>query len=327
MPNDSVTRERLQLLADIAKWYYLDGFSQQEIAERVRLSRPSISRLLLDARELGVVEIIVNPPIPTVPDLESQLRQQFALREARVLERKTAPDEEAARLMGRLGAAVLDNVLEDGMILGLSWGTAVHTVVQEVRPRRLPRVRVVQMIGGVGAPYRSIDGPEQCRRIADTFGAQHFYLNAPLYVDSPGVAAALREDHSIKEVLELARQSDVALLGIGSTNPEVCTPFHAGYLSYEDLRQLEKLGAVGIICTSNFNIAGEYVSAPWIEDCAISITWEDICGFGTVIAIANGKRKAAAILGALRTGAVDILITDDITADEVLALAEKTLPA
>ncbi len=323
MPNDQVSMERLQLLADIASWYYLDGLSQQDIADRVGMSRPSISRLLLDARELGIVEISINHPIPTLHSLEVEMESRYSLREVRVPERKTASDDETLRLLGRLGATVLNNILQDGMILGLSWGSSVHAFVEALRPRRLPRVKVVQLIGGVGAPYRTIDAPEQCRRAADMFGAQHFYLNAPLYVDNPDVAIALREDHSIKEVLELARQADVVLMGVGPIVPEICTPFHAGYLSYEDLRKLDRLGVVGIISTSNFNIHGEYVPAPWIEECAIGITFEDMHRFGTVIILSTDRRKAPAILGAVRTGIVDILITDDVTAEAVLELDDR----
>lgn len=320
---DELSEERLQLLADIAEMYYLGGLSQEEIASRVNLSRPSISRLLLEARQLGILEITINRPIPTVPALASALQQAFSLRDVRVLERKTSSEEEAQHQIGRLGVAVLDNVLQDGMILGMAWGTAVNTVVRALRPRRLPRVKVVQVIGGVGAPYRSIDGPEQARRAGEMFGAQHFYLNAPLYVDNPEVAAALREDHSIKEVLELARQADVVLLGIGAIQPEVCTPFHAGYLTYEDLRHLDKDGVAGIMCASNYSIEGEFLRLAWIEDCAIGINADDFDRFGTVVAVASERRKAAAILGALRTGTVDILITDDATAEEVLALMER----
>lgn len=322
--HEDVSDERLQLLSDIAEMYYLGGLSQQEIAKRVNLSRPSISRLLLDARSLGIVEIRVNRPIPTLPSLEQELQSRFSLPEVRVLERKTASDEETLRLLGRLGATVLNGKLKDGMILGLSWGTTVHAVIEALRPRRLPRLKVVQLIGGVGAPHRSIDGPEQCRRAGEMFGAQHYYLNAPMRVDSPEVAAALRDDHSIREVLELAQRTDIALVGIGSIVPEISTQYHSGYLSYEDLRQLDKLGAVGAMCTSFFDIQGNYLPVPWIDDCVIGVSWEDITNFGMTIAIAAGKRKAPAILGAIRTGVVDVLIVDDAAVIEMLELAERT---
>jgi len=321
--HQDLSMERHELLAEIAEMYYLDKLSQEEIAQKVKLSRPSVSRLLLDARDHGIVEININRPIPTVPSLEEAVRDSFGLKDVHVLERRGSEDENAIRLMGRLGAAALTPIIVDGMILSLSWGTAVHGVIQALRPRRLPGVKVVQMIGGIGAPYRSIDGPEQCRKAAEILGAQHYYLNAPIMVDNAEVAIALRNDHSIREVLELARQSDIALMGIGSTNPEVSTQYHSGYITFEDLRRLEKLGAVGSMSASFFDVMGNSVHADWIDACTIGVNQADMDRFGTVIAVAGGRRKAPAIVGAVRTGIVDILITDDSAAQDMLTLASK----
>jgi deoxyribonucleoside regulator len=318
---EQIPLDRLELIAEIAQRYYLDGLSQEDIAKAVGLSRPSISRLLLDARELGIVEIRINPPIPTVPDLENKLVEMFGLREVRVAERKTASDDDVRLMLGRLAAHTLDKVLQDGMVLGLAWGTAVHAAVQALRPRRLPNVKVVQLIGGVGAPHGTIDGPEQVRHVGEIFGAQHYYLNAPMRVDNGDVAVALREDHTIKEVLELAQHTDVALVGIGSVIPQLSTHFHVGYVSYEELRQLDKLGAAGALIGFYYNIRGENIPLPWLDPCVIGVTWADLNRFGTVIGVAAGALKAPAILGAIRTGVLDMLIVDDATAEGILALA------
>jgi deoxyribonucleoside regulator len=318
---EQIPLDRLQLMSDIAQRYYVDGMLQEDIAKAVGLSRPSISRLLLDARELGIVEIRINSPIPTVPELENKLAEAFGLREVRVAERKTASDDDVRRMLGRLAVNTLDRVLQDGMVLGLAWGTTVHAAVQSLRPRRLPNVKVVQLIGGVGAPHATIDGPEQVRRAGEIFGAQHYYLNAPMRVDNTDVAAALREDHTIKEVLELAKHTDVALIGIGSVNPQFSTHFHVGYVSYDELRQLDKLGAAGAMVGFYYNIRGETIPVPWLDPCVIGVTWEDLNQFGTVIGVAAGATKAPAILGAVRTGVLDVLIVDDAAAEGILALA------
>ena len=317
---EDLSQDRHRLLSEIADLYYNEGLSQQEIAERVQMSRPSISRLLLEARDNSIVEIKINHPIPTAPSLEEELIKRFSLRSAHILERGISTDDDSFRNLGRLGAEALYKYLQDDMILGLSWGTTVHVVVQELRPKRLPNVKVVQMLGGVGAPHSSIDGPEQVRRSSEMLGAQHYYLNAPMLVDSPDVAAALREDHSIKEVLELARQTDVALVGIGSIIPELSTQFHSGYVSFENLRELSRVGAIGAICTSFFDINGDHITAAWCDDCSISISWEELLRVPTLIGVAGGKRKAPAILGAVQSGVVDVLVTDDATAQEMIRL-------
>jgi DNA-binding transcriptional regulator LsrR (DeoR family) len=322
--NDEISLERQKLLADIAEYYYNEGLSQQEIADRVNMSRPSISRLLIEARDYGIVKIDIEHPIPVAIGLEAKLKKIFSLRSAHVLERGISTESEALNNFGRLGAQILINSLKDGMVLGVSWGTTVHAVVSGLRATRLPHVKVVQLLGGVGSPYASIDGPEQVRRIGELLNAQHYYLNAPMLVDTPEAATALREDHSIKEVLELAQQSDVALVGIGSIIPEVSTQYHSGYLTYENLRLLEKQGVVGAMCSSFFDIDGNFISVPWCDQCSISVNWDDLKKIPTVIGIATGKRKAPAILGAIRSKIVDILVTDDITVEEIINLAEES---
>jgi len=322
--NENISQDRHRLLSEIADLYYNKGLSQQEIAERVKMSRPSISRLLLEARDNDIVEIRINHPIPIAPALEAELVKRFSLQAAHILDRGISTDDDSFRNLGRLGADVLYKYLQDDMILGLSWGTTVHVVVEELRPKRLPNVKVVQLIGGVGAPYSSIDGPEQVRRSSEMFGAQHYYLNAPMLVDSPKVASALREDHSIKEVLELARQADIALVGIGSIIPEISTQFHSGYITHDNLRELSRVGAIGAICTSFFSVTGDHVTAAWCDDCAISITWDELMNVPKLIGVAEGKRKAPAILGAVRTGVVDILVTDDATAQEMIRLDSES---
>ena len=138
---------------------------------------------------------------------------------------------------------------------------------------------------------------------------------------SPSHSAA---DHSIAEVLELGSRTDVALLGIGTTDPESSTTYQAGYLSPDELHELQAAGAVGAFCQFYFDLSGRRTPVRRLEECAIGISWSDLHRSGTVVAVAGGKQKARAILGALRTGIPDVLVTDDAAAERVLVLAEQT---
>jgi DNA-binding transcriptional regulator LsrR (DeoR family) len=319
--NPAIPAERLELSATVAQWYYIEGLSQEQIGARAGLSRIAVARLLDQARKHKIVEIAIKPPIPTVPELESRLMYSFGLRAVRVLEHRTAGDAEALRDLGTLGALVLGDFLRDSSVFGIAWGTASQAVVRALTPRTLTGVRVVQLVGSVGMTYRQIDAAEQVRSAARVLQAQHVYINAPLAVSSREVAAALREDHSIAETLELASHSDVALLGIGATEPESCTTYQAGYLALEELHELQAAGAVGALCQFYFDMSGKRTPAQRLEDCTIGISWEDLHRFGVVVAVAGGRQKARAILGALRTGIPDVLVTDDVAAELVLTFA------
>jgi deoxyribonucleoside regulator len=322
MPEET-SIERLNLLADVAEMYYMGKLSQQEIAKKIGLSRSMVSYLLEDAREKGVVEIRICRPISRASEVEYEFKKRFRLREVRIIERKLTDNNELMRILGRAGAEVLHNILYDGIILGLGWGVGVRAVVQALSPRLLPAAQVVQLTGGVGSPNRSVDGTEMTRRAAELLSATAFYMNAPVIVESGEVANALQEDHSIKEVLELGQKVEVALAGIGTTDYEGSSQYQAGYLSKEELSYLESLGVVGDIYNRFFNIMGQHVMAPEIDPRVMGIWWENLDQIPNVLGIAAGKKKVAAILGAIRSGLIDILITDDTTAIEVLRLAQK----
>ena len=149
-----------------------------------------------------------------------------------MLERRTATDAEALRCLGSLGALVLGELLKDNMVVGIAWGTASQAVVRALSPTVADRrpSRPTGRQRGNELTGRSTR-PSKCAGQPAVLQAQHFYINAPLVVSSAEVAAALRADHSIAEVLELAGRSDIALLGIGTTEPETCTTHQAGYVS------------------------------------------------------------------------------------------------
>ncbi len=323
MPNvGPESGHRLRLTADVAQWYYLEGLSQEQVGARAGISRSAVARLLDEAKKLGIVEISLKPPIPTVPELETRLVRCFGLRGARVLARRTATDAEVLSLLGSLGALVLGELLKDNMVVGIAWGTASQAVVRALSPRALTGVRVVQLVGSVGMSYRQIDAAEQVRRAAAVLQAQHFYINAPLIVSSAEVAAALRSDHSIAEVLELAGRSDIALLGIGTTEAETSTTHQAGYVSLSELDDLRARGSVGAFCQYYFDLQGRRTPLHRLEACTIGPSWDHLQQYGTVLAVAGGRGKADAILGALRTGIPDVLVTDDAAAERVLTQAE-----
>ncbi len=323
MPGASapVGQRRLQLTAEIAQWYYVEGLSQERIAARSGLSRPAVARMLDEAKRLGIVEISLNPPIPTVPELETRLVQVFGLRAARVLERRTASDDQALAALGRLGAHVLRNLLHDYMIVGIAWGTASQAVVRGLTLRALTGVRVVQLVGSVSMSYRQIDAAEQVRQAASLLQAQHVYINAPLTVSSGEVAAALRADHSIAEVLELGSRADVLLLGVGTTEEQSSTTYQAGYVTSAELAELRAAGSVGAFCQYYFDVEGRRTPLRRLEECTVGQPWEALQHAGTVLVVAGGRAKAKAILGGLRTGVPDILVTDDIAAEQVLSIA------
>jgi DNA-binding transcriptional regulator LsrR (DeoR family) len=278
--------------------------------------------MLQEARDLGVVEIIVHYPWKTSPKLESHLIARFGLFQAKVLCCDERPYEEIVRGLGVLAAHYIESILDKVSLLGISWGAAVHNTVQALRPaRRLP-VTVVQMVGAVGEGDPLIDGPELARLLAGVCGGEFRYLHAPLLVEDAQARDILLQEPTIRETLALARRAEVALVGIGTPLPEHSSLLRAGYLDTPALVQLESQGVVGDICGRHYDAQGREVDIE-LNRRIVGIRLEALREIDRVIGVSGGEDKAEAILGALRGGYVDVLVTDDVTAKRLLALSQS----
>jgi deoxyribonucleoside regulator len=316
---NELSEERLELLAQAASLYFDQGLNQGDIAEQLGVSRASVSRLLTEARELGVVEIRINFPLTRDGDLESQLRRRFGLQGVYVLNTSAIVPEHVLGRLGRLASQHLQTRIQPGSIIALSWGTAVFETVQAVRRRPVERVKVVQVIGAVGSLNPLIDGPDLARQLAERVGGQYYYLHAPLLVESSHLRDTLLGDVHMQQTLELARQATTALVGIGSTQPEISPLVRAGYVSVEEEREIARRGAIGDFCGYHIDISGALADIA-LNQRVIGITLDDLRKIPQVIGVAGGVAKARTILAVLRGSLIDVLVTDDLAAQEVLRL-------
>jgi len=309
-----------ELLAKVADLYYLREMTQQEIAERLGLSRPAVSRLLQRARAEGIVRIEVHPPEASHYAVERALEETFGLREAIVVSGTSESPTLTARALGRAAARYLDRILKGKERIGISWGTTLQEVVRHVRQRPL-RTTVVPLVGGAGQLSPHIHANDLARRLAEAHGGHVHLLHAPAVVASPEVLDALRSDSRIREALELARHVDVALVGIGALIPS-STLVQSGYFSPAELAALRAQGAVGDLCTRPYDLFGTPVD-PSLQRRIVAVEFEDLRRIPTVVAVAGGIEKAEAILGALRGRLVDVLVTDHLAARSVLRVQKE----
>jgi DNA-binding transcriptional regulator LsrR (DeoR family) len=331
--------ERAELLAQVAHLYYEDNLTQDEIARRIGTSRSTVSRMLQEARETGVVEITVHYHWKTVPEVERELMDRFRLHRARILLGRGRPYDEILRGLGVLAARYVEDSLTDrsggqqsctqsqgiacntiAPTMGISWGMAVYSTVRALRPASKQPITVVQMVGAVGAGDPLMDGPDLARLLAGVYGGEYRYLHAPLIVEDARSREVLLQEPRIRETLSLARRTDLALVGIGAPQPEVSSLLRAGYLDQEALAQLRAQGVAGDICARHYDAWGDVLDVE-LNRRVVGVELEALHDIAQVIGVAGGEAKAGAILGALRGGHVNALITDDVTARKVLALS------
>lgn len=308
---------RHRLLAHVATLYYERELTQSEIGKELELSRVKVYRLLKEARAAGIVDIRINWPVERQPRLEEALGRIAALKGALVL--RSGSGGEAANLpgLGHLGAQYLEQVLRDGMTLGICMGSSTYEVINAISPDFRAQVRVAQATGSIPLAVDELDASAVARHLAQKLGGEVLYLPSPLVADSIEAAMVLRHQTDIKRTLDIAASADVALLGIGALDVRRDRCVHADLVASRQLSELKGEGAVGDMAGQIFTESGELHPGSYNQK-VVGVGLDGLRRIPMVIAVASGVEKASAILGALRTGVVDVLITDDRTAGAVL---------
>lgn len=312
-------------LLRVARLYYQDGQSQQQIATSLGVSRSNVSRMLTMAAEVGIVEIRIIDPAGRDPELEARLRGEFGLRDARVAARgRDRGIVDPLQTVGVQAARLLLETLDDRTTLALSWGTALQAMVWATTSDRHYAAHLVQLVGGLSAISNEISGQELVRELASRLrGATYRYLHAPAVLASQEARDSLLAEASVQQTLDLARRADVAYVGIG-------TPSHGSSAAVVDSLHLTAREAkrfwgrrpVGDIAARYFDAYGDPLDGP-VQDRVLAVEVEDLLKIPTVVGVAAGRVKALGVLGALRGRLVDVLVCDDGLARAVLAADGK----
>lgn len=317
-----IVQDRASLLADVAEMYYLEEKKQAEIAKTVGVTRSMISRMLTEARESGIVEIRIQRPLQSDSDLESELKEKFGLKDVFVVVTSHRRGERLTRTLGSAGAQMLARYLAPKNILGLAWGTSISATVDAFEAAESMPVKVVQLVGAMGARNMEYDGHDLVSRITEKLGGEAYYLNAPYLCQSAELAQSLLETKSIRETIGVGKKTDVALLGVGTTSPDYSSFYLAGYVTRRELDDLRKSGAIGDVCGLHFDIEGRPACDDFCER-LVSIRRPDLLSIPVRLGVAGGEGKVDAILGALRSKYVNVLVIDSITARKVIDLAKS----
>jgi deoxyribonucleoside regulator len=315
-------QDRASLLADVAEMYYLEEKNQAAIAKTIGVTRSMVSRMLTEARESGIVEIRIQRPLQLDSVLETELKEKFGLKDVFVVVTSHRSGERLTRSLGNAGAQMLARYLVPQKILGLAWGTSISATVDAFEAKEQIPVKVVQLVGAMGARNMEYDGHDLVSRITEKLGGEAYYLNAPYLCQSPEVAKSLLETKSVRETISVGKKTDIALLGIGTTAPDYSSFYLAGYVTRRELDELRQAGAIGDVCGLHFDLHGQPACEDFCER-LVSIRRPDLLSIPLRLGVAGGEGKANAILGALRSRYVNVLVIDSVTARKVLELAKS----
>jgi DNA-binding transcriptional regulator LsrR (DeoR family) len=307
-----------ELLAKAARMYFVEDRSQDDVADVLGTTRSNVSRMLKQARDLGIVEIRIMDPAGRDHELEAALRDRFGLADARVLE--VTPDTAVLAGVGRLAVRWLDETLRDGQVVALSWGHTLQAVVRAVDGLSRRDVEVVQLVGGLSALDSAVTGQELVRELSERMGARHRYLHAPALFGSAEALTMMLHEQTIADALDAAKAADIAVVGIGT--PGVGSSgalVDALGLSPAQRADFDASGAVGDVCARFYDLSGRELSGV-VAERVLAVTLDDLRAIPTVAGVAAGREKALGILGALRGRIVDVVICDREAARSVLSL-------
>ena len=298
-----------------AAWlYYERGFNQQAVAERLEVSRSTVSRLLSDAERLGIVRVIVTEPPPESVELAEALVSRFGLVAATVeptLE-GDAPRNVAATAMAR---RVEHMVTGSSRTIATGWGRTLGAAAQRIRVTHTSGVTIVDAFGHTTTTHIA-NSVEVSNTLAGRIGAEVVHIPAPGFAPSAEVAKAFYESEAVSTTLDLARTADAVMVAIGVVGADSLL-IDANYIEPAVMDEMIEAGAIGEVFGRYFDIEGNEVMPGALHP--ISLSLDDLRASKRVITAAGGAAKAQAMRGALATGAVDEVAVDDTLARAMLA--------
>ena len=314
-----ISSEQHRLLYRIATQYYVEGLTQQQIADRAGLSRPKVSRMLKQGRELGIINISLVPPPDGMADIERELEAKYGLQEAVVVPvSDPASHPTVIRELAPPAAGYLKRCITGNEVIATAWGTSILALSNALPNMSWPGVRVVQMLGGLGPSNTPEHSSELIQHLGFKLGAKVRLMPAPGVVATREMADLLKADAQISAVLQLAAQADVALVGLGVPNPYSMVVRSGIILSQEDLDHLQALGAIGDIALRYMDRNGNPIDLE-INERIVGLTIEQIRKIPLVVGIAGGLNKHEIVRAALHGEILNVLVTDLSTAEALLA--------
>jgi DNA-binding transcriptional regulator LsrR (DeoR family) len=317
-----LSADRERLLVKVSRFYYEHELTQSQISERLRLSRQKVQRLLKEAHQAGIVQITIRPVIGAFPELERKLEDRFGLQESVVIETTDFYDQfVVAREVGVGAADYLRRVVQSQDSLVISWGGSLLGLVNALsggsRRADLDGIRVIQGLGGLGDPNKEVHAADLTRRLAQVFGGEAVLLPTPAVAGTRKARDTYIEDPFVSNVLEQAKSANLAVMGIGAPRLDSILMREGRIVTEQDLETLKNNGAVGDINLRFFDENGKLVQSNF-DRRVIGLTLDEIKRIERVIGVAGGAAKVSAIRGALAGRLLDVLVTDQITAQQVL---------
>ena len=298
-----------QLMIEVAKMYYLDGMSQNDIAVQMHMSRSNISRLLSKSIETGIVQISINDSRFIHLDVARRIAKKYNLQDVIIVNSRSEED----RTYRKIGEAVAEYLIEhvqNGMMLGITRGRINYHASQAIRNTRGIKVNTVQLMGCTVNTSPNSDSYILTENFARRLNGIGHVMPVPLMLKSKQLRDQLLREPLCQNVMEKYSSVDIALMDIHSLRVRLSSQFRESWLTEADSLQLSEVQAVATSCGHYFNNQGIPCNAG-INDRLMAADLETLRSVPVRIGTAIGVNMLEPTLSILRSQLLTVLIVDE----------------
>lgn len=313
----------IRLVVQVAKMYYSEGLTQEKIARELHISRSAISVILSAARELGIVEIKIKDPMNNVESLAKQFVNMFGLKDCLVVPTAINGAKLVTKVVASQGADFIRDLMENNFVIGIAWGeTCYECMMSFTNGKDLRNSTVVPLMGGAPRVAPEYQANEMARKFAEKLQGTPSFIYAPAIAKSIEDAELFSKSTEMKLMLDYWTRMDMAIFSVGAPLERFDEGAESDIRRLKNICEADKNRTVGDICSRQINIHGEFPDSDHNRR-VLGVGEEELRATKRAVCIVAGQHKVISIIGALRTGTIDYLVTDETTARTVLELLES----
>ncbi|MDR2833639.1 MAG: sugar-binding transcriptional regulator [Streptococcaceae bacterium] len=311
--------EKRNKLIKVAYMYYIEQKSQNEIANETGIYRTTISRMLTQARNEGIVEIKIHGANPEVYELENYLKEKYHLKAIKIVPSypEQTRKEQSAKFYQQAATFIRERV-DSNQTIGLSWGETIANVINQMKEKELENSTFVPLAGGPSQVNAHFHINTLVYNMSRIFRSNNIFINATVVQESKQMAEGILNAKYFHELRKSWANLDVAIVGIGGPLSYARSQWR-DLLTQEDLEELRINEAVGEVCCRFYNQKGKIIKGS-LDERTISLSLSELTNVPTTIALVNHKEKAEATLIALKNNYFNCLVINQDTAKELLHL-------
>src|SRR6056297_585329 len=317
LKTDKAHYSNMDLISHIAWLYYIKQLNQQEIADKLQISRPKVQRLLEKARDQEIIQFFIKHPNYNLFEIEREIVHKFRIRDALIVPEVMHHNEEKGKSIAQAGAAYFEMSTRslDQEIIGIGWGETVAQVIDHFISTTDVNVRPATLIGGLNG-HSNLSPHLTTAKLAVEMNMEFSQILSPAIVESRETASILKKEPSIASAIETGEKAKLLLISLGNLDRSSSIVTN-GVIDATTYSRLREKGAVGEILGHFFNDKGVFIEDE-IDSRVVGVSKRVFENrHNTIICVAEASKKRA-ILAALHAGLIDVLISDEETAKYIL---------